>query len=251
MLLGRVVFLVTAEPQVSRSFRVAFNQFGAELCECASALDAAEIMDSKAPDVVLLDLRAQEAGDVQTTRFLRERTAAALLTFSDAADAQAKIDVLDAGADDYLTIPFDSGEMLARARAVLRRTQQRDPGPPDETFRLGGLEVDFGAREVRIHGKAIHLTPTEYRLLGVLIASAGKVVPHERLLAQVWGPEAVDQIQYLRVFMKQLRQKLDHAASGPRYLVTEPSVGYRLRAPAPRNGSTPGELRAPRAASLR
>jgi two-component system KDP operon response regulator KdpE len=122
--------------------------------------------------------------------------------------------------------------MLARIRAALRRSLRFRVQKPQDSFRVGALEVDFAAREVRIHGKAIHLTPTEYKLLGVLIESAGKVVTHQRLLQQVWGPAALDQVQYLRVYMKQLRRKLEPAPTFPQYLVTEPAVGYRLRLPA-------------------
>jgi two-component system KDP operon response regulator KdpE len=231
---GRLVLLVAEEQQLTRWLRVAFNQLRVELCECQHVRDAHDLVEEKHPEVVLLDLRVPGMSNVEAIRALREQTTAAMLAYSDVADEQARIDVLDAGADDYLTIPFGRGELLARIRAVLRRVRRFDPAQSEETFRLGGLEVDFLAREVRVHGKTIHLTPTEYKLLGVLIASAGRVVPHAELLSQVWGPDSVDEIQYLRVYMKQLRQKLEHATTGPRYLVTEPSVGYRLRLPTPR-----------------
>ena len=122
--------------------------------------------------------------------------------------------------------------MLARARAALRRALRFRVHKPHDSFRVGALEVDFALREVRLHGKSVHLTPTEYKLLGVLIESAGKVVTHQRLLSEVWGPTSTDQVQYLRVYMKQLRRKLEPAPTFPQYLVTEPAVGYRLRLPA-------------------
>jgi two-component system KDP operon response regulator KdpE len=234
MLLGLVVLLVAEEPQVTRFLRAAFNQAGAELCECRRAHEAVDVVEARRPALVLLDLRVPGTTHVEATRLLRQHTAVPLLAFSDRVGEQMTIDVLDAGADDYLTLPLSRGEMLARARAMLRRARQPATGRGTETFRLGGLEVDFAAREVKVHGQAVHLTPTEYKLLGVLIRSAGSVVPHERLLTEVWGPGVVDHVQYLRVYMKQLRQKLERAPTEPRYLVTEPAIGYRLRVPSAR-----------------
>jgi two-component system KDP operon response regulator KdpE len=231
MMADLVVLLVAEEPESTRSVRIAFNQLGVELYECRRARDAGSLIESKHPALVLLDLRVPGTTGVEATALLREFTTAPLLAFSDVTEEQAKISVLDAGADDYLTVPLSRGEMLARARALLRRTHHFESGSAEALFRLGSLEVDFVARDVRVRGKSIHLTPTEYRLLGVLIAAAGRVVTHKALLSEVWGPSAVDQVQYLRVYMKQLRQKLERAPSEPRFLVTEPAVGYRLRMP--------------------
>lgn len=231
-MLGQVALLVADEPQLRRLLRVTLNHQGAQLLECRRAHDAAEMVEVHRPDLVLLDLRVPDLSALHATMLLRERTEAPLIALSDSDDEDQKIAAFDAGADDYLTLPFSRGELLARIRAGLRRSLRFRAQNQQDSFRVGALEVDFAAREVRLHGKWIHLTPTEYKLLGVLIASAGKVVTHQRLLREVWGPSAIDQVQYLRVYMKQLRRKLELAPTFPQYLVTEPTVGYRLRLPA-------------------
>ncbi len=231
-MLGQLVLLVSNEPHLRRLLRVTLNHNGARLIECRSAHEAADSVEAHQPDVILLDVRLPAAGQTETTSLLRERSDAPIITFSDANEEQQKIAVFDAGADDYLTIPFSCPEMLARIRAAVRRGLRYRAQKPQNSFRVGALEVDFVARLVRLHGKSIHLTPTEYKLLGVLIGSAGKVVTHQRLLQEVWGPTFTDQVQYLRVYMKQLRRKLELTPNLPQYLVTEPAVGYRLRLPA-------------------
>jgi two-component system, OmpR family, KDP operon response regulator KdpE len=231
-MLGQLALLIAEEPQLRRLLRVTLHHQGAQLLECRRAEESVELVELHHPDVLLLDLRVCERQAVPITRQLRERTEASLVALSDSQEERLKIAVLDAGADDFVTLPFNRGELLARMRATLRRSLRFRNHPPRGSFRVGVLEVNFTAREVKVHGKSIHLTPTEYKLLGVLIASAGKVVTHQRLLYEVWGPASVDQVQYLRVYMKQLRRKLETAPTFPRYLVTEPSVGYRLRLPA-------------------
>jgi len=231
-MLGQMVLLIAEEPQLRRLLRVTLNHQGAQLIECRRARDALELIEAHHPDLILLDLRVPDAAGHEATALLRERTEAALIALGDSEDEQQKIAVFDAGADDYLGLPFSPPEMLARVRAALRRSLRFRVQKPQDSFHVGALEVDFVAREVRLHGKSIHLTPTEYKLLGVLIGSAGKVVTHEKLLQEVWGPESIDQVQYLRVYMKQLRRKLEQAPTFPQYLVTEPAVGYRLRLPA-------------------
>jgi two-component system KDP operon response regulator KdpE len=231
-MLGQVVLLIADEPQLRRLLRVTLNHHGAQLLESRRAREGAELVELHRPDLVLLDLRLSDMSGAEATLLVRDRTDAPLITLSDNDDEQQKIAAFDAGADDYLTIPFSHGELLARIRAALRRSLRFRTQQPHDSFRVGALEVDFVAREVRLHGKSIHLTPTEYKLLGVLIASAGHVVTHQRLLREVWGPASVDQVQYLRVYMKQLRRKLERAPTFPQYLVTEPAIGYRLRLPA-------------------
>ena len=231
-MLGQLALLVAEEPQLRRLLRVTLNHQGAQLLECRKSHEGAELIELHRPDLVLLDTRIEGATAVEATLLLRERTDAPLIALADSDDEQQMIAVFDAGADDFLTLPFRRGELLARIRAALRRALRFRDQKPKDSFRVGALEVDFVAREVRLHGKSVHLTPTEYKLLGVLIASAGKVVTHQRLLQEVWGPASVDQVQYLRVYMKQLRRKLEPSPTFPQYLVTEPAVGYRLRLPA-------------------
>lgn len=231
-MLGLVVLLVAEEPQLRRLLRVTFNHNGVTLVECRRVAAITELLEAHRPDVVLLDARISQAGARDITSSIRSHTDAPLLVFSPSCDEAEAIALLDAGADDFLELPFSCAELLARMRAALRRSLRFRAEKPHDLFRVGALEVDFAAREVRLRGKSIHLTPTEYKLLGVLIASAGKVVTHERLLQEVWGPTSVDQVHYLRVYMKQLRRKLELAPTFPRYLVTEPAIGYRLRLPA-------------------
>ena len=231
-MLGHMVLLISEETQLRRLLRVTLNHQGAQLVEAHRARDAAEVLEEHRPDLVLADLRQSEMSPSELVQRVRAHTDVPLLAVSDDVDEQQKIEVFDAGADDYIVIPFSRGELLARARAALRRSVQGRVQQQPESFRVGSLEVDFAAREVRLHGKSVHLTPTEYKLLGVLIASAGKVVTHKRLLEEVWGPTAAEHVHYLRVYMKQLRRKLELAPTFPQYLVTEPAVGYRLRLPA-------------------
>jgi two-component system KDP operon response regulator KdpE len=231
-MLGQVVLLVAADAQLRRFLRVTLNHNGARLVECRRASDAAELVETQRPDLVLLDLRSDDLDPPQATALLRECSDALLIALSDSADEAQKIAVFDAGADDYLTVPVSDGEMLARIRAALRRSLRFREQKPRDAFRIGALEVDLIAREVRLRGKSIHLTPTEYKLLGVLIESAGKVVTHQRLLHEVWGPASAGQVQYLRVYMKQLRRKLELAPTAPQHLITEPAIGYKLRLPA-------------------
>jgi len=228
-MLGQVALLVAEDPQLRRILRVTLNETGARLLECRRARDAVDAIETHRPDILLVDLSPRSLEPVRTTLLLREHSDAPIIAFS---EERLKIAIFDAGADDYLTIPFSNGEMLARIRAALRRSVRLRVRKPRDTFRAGALEVDFVAREVRLRGKSIHLTPTEYKLLGVLIESAGKVVTHETLLHEVWGADSVDQVQYLRVYMKQLRRKLELAPTSPQYLITEPAVGYKLRLPA-------------------
>jgi two-component system KDP operon response regulator KdpE len=229
-MLGQVVLLVVEEPQLRRLLRVTLNHQGAKLVEFRRATDALEPLEAHRPDLVFLDVRMPDAGAMEATRLLRQCTDAPIIAFSDTNEERRKVAVFDAGADDYLTVPFSNPEMLARSRAALRRALRSRAQERCTSFRVGALEVDFVARDVRVLGKSVHLTPTEYKLLGVLLESAGKIVTHQRLLEEVWGPSFVERVQYLRVYIMQLRRKLE-PPSLPHYLVTEPAVGYRFRLP--------------------
>lgn len=179
------------------------------------------------PDVVLLDLGLPDIDGLEVIRRLREWTSRPIIVLTARSQEHDKVSALDLGADDYLTKPFGIEELLARIRVALRRTARTEAG--ESVFQIGDLRVDLEKRQVFIAGKEVHLSPTEYKLLGILVRHAGKVVTHRQLLKEVWGPLHADEAQYLRVYMRQLRGKLEENPARPRYLLTEIGVGYRLR----------------------
>jgi two-component system KDP operon response regulator KdpE len=178
------------------------------------------------PDVILLDLGLPDMDGVEVIRQIREWSQVPIIVISVREQEEDKIKALDAGADDYLTKPFGVGELLARIRAGLRRSLQQVPEP---VFRLDELEVDLPRRLVTVCGEEVQLTPTEYDLLRLLVTHAGKVLTHSHILKQIWGVAYVEQYNILRVNISNLRQKIEKDASRPRYIVTEPGVGYRLK----------------------
>jgi two-component system KDP operon response regulator KdpE len=166
------------------------------------------------------------------TKTLREWRTKPIIIISARGQEDDKIRALDAGADDYLTKPFGTGELMARIRVALRRTARAGQEKPDPVMAVGELVMDLDKRQVSVGGEEVHLTPNEYKLLAVLMKNAGKVLTHRQLLKEVWGPAYATQTQYLRVYMVQLRHKLEKDAARPRYLATEPGIGYRLRVDA-------------------
>jgi two-component system KDP operon response regulator KdpE len=165
---------------------------------------------------------------VEVVKRLREWSAIPVIVLSARAQEEDKVAALDAGADDYLTKPFGVGELLARLRVALRHAMRSPEGM--QVFESGALKVDLSARRVEAAGREVHLTPIEYRLLSVLVRHAGKVLTHRQLLKEVWGPSHIEHAHYLRIYMAQLRRKLEEDAAQPRFLLTEPGVGYRLAA---------------------
>ena len=179
------------------------------------------------PDLIILDLGLPDIDGLEVTRQIREWSGIPIIVVSARGKEQDKVVALDAGADDYITKPFAVGELLARVRVALRhRAAASESGEP--VFDVGPLHVDLSRREVAVAGQAVHLTPIEYNLLAVLVKNAGRVLTHRQLLREVWGPGSSDQSHYLRVYMNQLRQKIEPDPSRPRYLLTETGVGYRL-----------------------
>lgn len=186
---------------------------------------------TRKPDLVIVDLGLPDMDGVEVVRGLREWTAMPVIVLSARTQERDKIAALDAGADDYVTKPFGVGELLARVRAALRRSAANRDDSRDGTFRCGELTVDLVNRRVQKGDQQIHLTPIEYRLLAVLVRDAGKVLmTHRQLLREVWGPAYVEHSHYLRIYMGQLRHKLEADPARPRYLLTETGVGYRLSA---------------------
>ena len=227
---GLAVVLIEDEPQIRRFLRASLASQGYRLFEAATGQEGLVEAATRQPDLIILDLGLPDMDGFEVIRQLREWTAIPIIILSARGQERDKIAALDAGADDYVSKPFGVGELLARMR-VAGRHAARNPGDPTETtFSLGELHVDLVHRQVTVAGNAVHLTPIEYRLLTTLIRHAGKILTHQHLLKEVWGPNQTEQSQYLRVYIAQLRRKLEVDPARPRYVLTEPGVGYRLAA---------------------
>jgi two-component system KDP operon response regulator KdpE len=219
--------IVEDEPQIRRFVRAALEAEQWQVFEAGTLKQGLVEAGTRRPDLVVLDLGLPDGDGVDYLRDLRAWSQVAVIVLSARTDEADKIAALDAGADDYLTKPFGVGELMARVRVALRRGQKAaEPGA--SVFAFGKVEVDFSTRRVLRNGETVHLTPIEYRLLGVLIANVGRVLTHRALLREVWGPSHSDHTHYLRVYMGQLRQKLEDDPARPRHLLTETGVGYRL-----------------------
>lgn len=221
-----VVLVIEDEEQIRRFVRTALEGDGCRVHECGTGKAALIDAGTRKPDLVILDLGLPDADGVAVIKDLRGWSQVPVLVLSARSEERDKIRALDAGADDYLTKPFGVGELLARVRALLRRRGRTDRDSP--VFEMGEVRVDLTRRVVERSGQPVHLTPIEYRLLSVLIANAGKVLTHRQLLKDVWGPAYIEHSHYLRIYMGQLRHKLEQDPARPRYLVTELGVGYRL-----------------------
>jgi two-component system KDP operon response regulator KdpE len=224
-----LVLVVEDEPQMRRLIRATLPGHGYRLVEAETGAQALVEAGTRSPDLILLDLGLPDIDGVEVTRRLREWTRTPVIVLSARGQEGDKIQALDAGADDYLTKPFGMGELLARMRVALRHgARAGDTG--QSVFQTGDLKVDLGARRVFVGEREVRLTRTEYNLLATLVRHAGRVLTHRQLLKEVWGPGSVEHHHYLRVYMGQLRHKLEEDAARPRYLVTETGVGYRLKA---------------------
>jgi len=226
------ILIIEDEPSLQRFLRVTLEAQNFKVIEAETGEQGLRHASTSVPDLVILDLGLPDIDGVEVTRRLREWSAIPILIVSARGKEQDKVIALDAGADDYLTKPFGVGELLARVRVVLRHLAAADRRTGEAVFESGDLKVDLSRRETIVDGKSIHLTPNEFKLLSVLIKNVGKVMTHRQLLREVWGPGSGDETHYLRVYMNQLRQKLETDASRPKHLLTEPGVGYRLVTPA-------------------
>lgn len=222
------ILLIEDEPEIRRFLRTTLPAHGFRLYEAMTGKDGLAEAKARNPDLILLDLGLPDLEGNEVIRRIREWTTTPIIVLSARDQEHAKVAALDLGADDYVTKPFGVQELLARVRTALRHAAQ-SADTPDSVFVLGDLKVDLGRRQVFVSGKEVHLTPIEYRLLTTLIRYAGKVLTHRQLLKEVWGPLHVEEGHYLRVYMRQLRNKLEKTPAHPRYLVTELGVGYRLR----------------------
>jgi two-component system KDP operon response regulator KdpE len=225
-----LVLVVEDEPQMRKFVRIALESHDYRVIEAATAADAIQQAISHVPDAVVLDLGLPDMDGMDVTRRLREWSAVPILVISARGQEDSKVKALDGGADDYLTKPFGAAELMARLRVALRHAAGSREAPNGVVRAGEGVEVDLVKRIVRVRGAETHLTPIEYKLLTALLKHAGMVMTHRQLLEQVWGPGHAHQMQYLRVYMTQLRHKLEGNPARPKLLVTEPGIGYRLKA---------------------
>ena len=220
-----LILMVEDDPQIRRFLRAALAAEGYRFQEAITAQDGLTQAAAHRPDLILLDLGLPDRDGLDVIRAVRQWSTAPILVLSARGQERDKIEALDSGADDYVAKPFTVGELLARIRAGLRRSAT---APAGVALQFGQVEVDLEKRIVKVKGEEVHLTPNEYKLLQALIKHAGKVLTQRQLLSEVWGPNSTEQAQYLRVYIAQLSRKLEEDPARPKYLQTEPGVGYRL-----------------------
>jgi two-component system KDP operon response regulator KdpE len=225
---GPAALLVEDDPQIRRFLRATLPAHGIRLFEAPTGADGLAQAATRTPEVVLLDLGLPDLDGLEFIKKLREWSPVPIIVLSARGLERDKVAALDAGADDYLTKPFGVEELLARVRVALRHRARAAAGPATGPFTTGDLSVDLPGHIVKVRGKEVRLTPTEFKLLAVLVRHAGKVVTQRQLLVEVWGPGSAGNTHYLRVQMHGLRHKLEAIPARPRYLITEPGVGYRL-----------------------
>jgi two-component system KDP operon response regulator KdpE len=222
----RNILVVDDEPQITRVLRTSLSSQRYDVRVANDGDMALEIMKNWAPHLVITDLAMPNLDGITLCKRIRQSSQIPIIVLSVRGQDRAKVDALDAGADDYVTKPFSMNELLARIRAQLRRTPITEP--VQHQIRTGDFEIDVDAHSVKVAGREIHLTPKEFDLLLYLAKHSDKVVTHRTLLAEVWGPNSTEQPEYLRVFVGQLRKKIEPDPSSPKYLLTEPWVGYRF-----------------------
>jgi len=224
------ILIVEDEPQIRRFLRLSLDCQGYRLIEAPTAREGTLQVVQAHPDIVILDLGLPDQDGIDFLRRLREWSQIPVIVLSARGREEDKVIALDAGANDYLTKPFGVNELLARIRVLLRSAAQGGAAGKSPLFEVGDLRVDLASRQVVVRGQQQHLTPTQYRLLTTMIKHAGKVLTHRQLLKEVWGPHSVGEHQYLRVYVGQIRQKIENDPTRPRYLLTESGVGYRFAA---------------------
>lgn len=224
-----IVLVIEDEAPIRKFLRTGLESQGFQLVEAVTGKEGLAQAATRAPDVVLLDLGLPDVDGFEVVKRIREWSTVPVLVLSARGQERDKVQALDAGADDYVTKPFSMGELLARMRVALRHRARLKDGDGSSIVEVDGLRVDLERRQVTVSGKPVRLTPIEYRLLSMLARHAGRVLTHDVLLREVWGPGYTQQHHYLRVYMAQLRHKLEGEPARPRILITEPGVGYRLR----------------------
>jgi two-component system, OmpR family, KDP operon response regulator KdpE len=224
------ILMIEDELPIRRFLKPTLESNDFKVIEAVTGVEALALASSHKPDIILLDLGLPDMDGLEIIRILRGWTNVPIIVLTARDKEQDKIMGLDAGADDYLTKPFDVGELLARVRVALRHAQRLNQGQDDPLYETADFKVNLAARVVTVRGNEVHLTPNEYDLLALLIRHSGKVVTQKQILKEVWGPAtSEEQSQYLRTYIHQLREKIEVNPSRPRYLITEPGIGYRLK----------------------
>lgn len=223
------ILVVDDEPQIRKFLRLGLEGHGYAVLEATTAEAALRLAVAEQPELVVLDLGLPDREGFDVLSALREWSRMPVFVLSVRNREGEKVRAFELGADDYVVKPFGMPELLARIKAALRRRIEGES--PEPVFRVGGLEVDLGRRMVRVENAEVRLSPKQYRLLQILVSNAGKVVTHRQLLNEVWGAAHRDDIQYLRVFVRKLRRRIEADPARPRYVLTELGVGYRLRTP--------------------
>ena len=223
------ILVIDDEPPLQKFLRVTLSSQNFSVIEALTGESGLRHAANDQPDLVILDLGLPDIDGVQVTKRIREWSSIPIIVISARGKEQDKIVALDAGADDYLTKPFGVGELMARVRVALRHISSADQQSGQSLFEQGDLRADLSRREVTVRGERVHLTPNEFRLLAVLIKNAGRVMTHQQLLREVWGPGSSDQSHYVRVYVNQLRQKIERDPARPELILTETGIGYRFQ----------------------
>jgi two-component system KDP operon response regulator KdpE len=221
------ILVVDDEPQIARVLKTTLSTQGYGVRTASDGAEALQMLKEWTPDLVITDLRMPNLGGLELCRQLRAKSRIPIIVLSVKGEERIKVEALDAGADDYVTKPFGVHELLARVRAALRRAAAPEQ-PESPLIEAGDFRIDIATRSVRVRDREVHLTPKEFDLLIYLARHAGRVLTHRNLLAAVWGGYSVEQPEYLRVFVGHLRKKLEPDEASPRYILTEPWVGYRF-----------------------
>ena len=222
------ILVVEDEPEIRRFLRVTLVNHGYKLLEAAKASEGLDFLLDERPDLIILDLGLPDMDGVEFTKKVREWTKIPIIVLSARSMENDKIEALEAGADDYVTKPFGVLELIARIRVAMRRLEPTS-GEEEPVFETGELTVDMAKRKVLLAGEEVHLTPTEYKILHMLVKNADSLVTQKNMLREIWGPGTSNRGHYLRVYVGQLRHKLEKEPARPKYIITEPGVGYRLR----------------------
>ena len=222
------ILVVDDEPQIARVLKTTLASYGYSVRTARDGDEAVQVMKEWPPDLLITDLRMPNMDGLALCRHVRAKSELPIIVLSVRGEERTKVEALDAGADDYVTKPFSVNELLARVRAALRRAAAARKPQAEEVIAIGDFRIDLGARSVHVKGREARLTPKEFDLLVYFVRHPGKVMTHRAMLAAVWGATSTEQPEYLRVFIGHLRKKLEPDEKAPRYIVTEPWVGYRF-----------------------